>query len=92
MPRVRVKYLNFYYTITRKKDEYIEFDKSFTLGQLLNILSGKYEPKFSEVIFNKEYKLKTNIWIMVDHRVTNDLEAELKDGDVVMFSLPLCGG
>ena len=92
MPRVRVKYLNFYYTITRKKDEYIEFDKSFTLGQLLITLSGRYGQKFSEAIFNKEKKLKTSIWIMVDRGVTNDLEAELKDGDVVMFSLPLCGG
>ncbi len=92
MPRVKVKYLNFYYTITLNKEEYIEFDEPFTLRQLLNTLSERYGSKFSEVIFNKENKLKTNIWIMVDRGVSNDLEAELKDGAVVIFSLPLSGG
>ena len=66
MPRVKVKYLNFYYTITLNKEEYIEFDEPFTLRQLLNTLSERYGSKFSEVIFNKENKLKTNIWIMVE--------------------------
>ena len=92
MPRVKVKYLNLYYTITRKKEEYIEFDKSFTLGQLLNTLSGRYSLKFKEVIFNKKNKIKKTVLIVVDRAVTNDLETRLKDGSVVMLSLPISGG
>ncbi len=92
MPRVKVTYLNIYYTITRNREEYIEFDEPFTLGQLLNTLSERYGSKFNRVIFKNDNKLKRAIWIMVNRVVTSDLEVKLKDSTEVIFSLPLSGG
>lgn len=92
MPGVRIKYLNFYYTITRKQEEYIAFDKSLPLWQLLNTLSERYGQTFRDALLDMNNKLKPNSLIMVDRKVINNLGVELKDGGVVMISLALCGG
>ena len=92
MPRVKVKYLNVHYDITRRKEEYIAFEDSLTLRELLDKVSRSYTPKFRDSILDKENKLKPHVWIMLNRQVTKDLETDLKDGDVVVFSLPIVGG
>ncbi len=92
MPRVKVKYLNVYYSITRKEQEYIEFDGRITLGELLNRVSLSYKSKFIDLILDEENKLKPHVWMLINQEREKNLQRELKDGEVVVFSLPIVGG
>ena len=92
MHRIRVKYLNIYYDLTRKREEFVAFDDYLTLGELLNKISGNYKPKFRDSVLDKENKLIPHVWVLLNRRVTKDLETELKDGDLVVLGLPLVGG
>lgn len=92
MKRVKVKYLNVYYTITHKEEEFIEFDDSLTLRELIDKVSRNYKPKFRDSILDKENKLRPHAWILVNRELAKDLEKELKDGEMIVFSLPIIGG
>ncbi len=92
MYRVKVKYLNVYYSITGKKEELIEFDDSLTLGELLEKVARSHKSKFRDFIFDDENKLRSYVWIFLNRERAKDLSRELKDGEVVVFSLPIVGG
>ncbi|MDP6178467.1 MAG: MoaD/ThiS family protein [Desulfatiglandales bacterium] len=92
MYRVKVKYLNVYYSITGKKEELIEFDDSLTLGELLEKAARSNKPKFRDFIFDDGNKLRSYVWIFLNRERTKDFSRELKDGEVVVFSLPIVGG
>ena len=78
--------------MTRKEEEFIEFNDTMTLGRLLNKVAGIYGPKFRDVIFDEGKRLKPHAWILVNKQREKDLNRELKDGAVVVFSLPIVGG
>ncbi len=78
--------------MTRKKEEFIEFNDTMTLGRLLDKVAGAYGPKFRNTIFDEEKRLKPHVWILVNKQREKDPERELKDGEVVVFSLPIVGG
>ena len=92
MKKIKVKYLNIYYTITRKKEDSVEFDGSLTLRELVNKLSQSYKPEFRDAILDGENKLKPHAWILVNGELAKNLEMTLKDGEVIVFSLPIAGG
>jgi molybdopterin converting factor small subunit len=92
LSRIKVKYLNVYSGMTRKKQEFIEFNDTMTLGRFLEKVSGVYGPKFRDVIFDEENRLRPHAWILVNKQREKDLERQLKDGEVVVFSLPIVGG
>ena len=92
MPQVKVKYLNVYYSMTRKEEEFIAFDDPFTLGDLLDKVSKLYKAKFRDSIFDEENNLKPHAWILIDKEREKDLKRRLKGGEVVVFSLPVVGG
>ena len=92
MSKVRIRYLNFYLRITRKKEEYFEFDDPFTLGQLLTHLSKRYGPEFTELILKNDNTLREDSWIMIGSKIANDVNTMLNDDEEIMFSLPLGGG
>lgn len=92
MPAVKVKYLNVYYSVTRKDVETFEFDPGFTLGELLTRVSRTHKPKFRDLILDDKNRLKPHVWILINKERTTDLQRELKDGEVVVFSLPIVGG
>jgi len=89
---IKVKYLNIYYTITRKKEEFIEFNESLTLRELVDKLSRGYKPEFRDAILDGENKLKPHAWILVNGELAKNLEMKLKDEEVIVFSLPITGG
>lgn len=92
MPRVKVKYLNVHYSLTRKKEEFIEFQGALTLRELLNEVTRRYKSVFRDSILDGENRLKPHVWILINQEVIRELETTLKDGDVVVFSLPIAGG
>jgi molybdopterin converting factor small subunit len=92
MPNVKVKYLNVYYSITRKAEETIKFDGQLTLGELLAGVCRSYASKLRELVLDENNQLKPHTWIMINKEREKNLQRELKDGDVVVFSLPIVGG
>lgn len=92
MPRVKVKYLNVHYSLTRMKEEFIEFQGALTLRELLNEVTRRYKSVFRDSILDGENRLKPHVWILINQEVIRELETTLKDGDVVVFSLPIAGG
>ena len=92
MARIKVKYLNVYYSVTRKQAEYIEFDGRLSLGELLTRVCGKYGSKLRDLVLDEDDKLKPHAWILVNQEREKDLQRELMDGEVVVFSLPIVGG
>ena len=92
MARIKVKYLNIYYTTTRKSEEVVEFSESPTLMELIERLSTTYKSEFRDKVLDGENKLKPHAWILVNGLPTRDLQTKLKDGEVVVFSLPVTGG
>ena len=92
MPKIKVKYLNVYFSTTRKQEEYIEFDGRLTLGELLTGACRRHGPELQELIFDEENRLKPHAWILVNQEREKSLERELMDGAVVVFSLPIVGG
>ena len=57
MPGVRVWYVDVFFTCACTRRDQMTSYESFTPGQLLSILSGRYGPKFIETGFNKEVPL-----------------------------------
>ena len=92
MNRVKLKYLNVYYSMTGKEEEFIAFEDPLTLIELLERVSRNYPPKFKDAILDEENRLKPHAWILVNQERTKDLERELMDGEVIVFSLPIVGG
>jgi molybdopterin converting factor small subunit len=92
MAKIKVKYLNVYYRVTRKQEEFIEFDGRLTLGEALTIACRRYGPKLKDLILDEESKLKPHAWMLVNQEREKDLQRELMDGEVVVFSLPIVGG
>ena len=92
MERIKIKYLNIYYTITRKKEESIEFPESPTLRELIEKLSTNYKSEFRDNVMDGENKIKPYAWVLVNGLPTKNLQMRLKDGEVVVFSLPIIGG
>jgi len=92
MERIKVKYLNIYYTITRKKEEFVEFGESPTLRELVDKLATSYRSEFRDNVMDEEGRLKPYAWILVNGMPAKDLEMKIKDGEVVVFSLPITGG
>ena len=92
MAKIKVKYLNVYYHITRKQEEIIEFDGMLNLGELLARVCGKYGIKLRDLVFDEAGKLKPHTWILVNKEREKDTGRELYDGEVVVFSLPIVGG
>lgn len=92
MKRIKVKYLTVYYTLTRKKEEYIKFEGELTLRELLDRVSQKYGPKFRDYVMDEENRPKPYVWIFLNREREKDLERKLEDGEVVVFGLPIVGG
>ncbi|MBU2497489.1 MAG: MoaD family protein [Proteobacteria bacterium] len=92
MGRIRVKYLNVYHDLTGKKEEFIDFEESLTLGELVERVTESSHPKFRDSILDEVKRLKPHVWILVNRAHVNDFERVLKDGDVVVFSFPPMGG
>jgi molybdopterin converting factor small subunit len=92
MPRVKVKYLNVYSGLTKKKEEWWDLVEPFTLENLLDTIFRKYGPKLENVVMTDEHRLNPHVWILVNQDRKTHLNLVLKDGDKVVFSFPLMGG
>lgn len=93
--QVTVRYYGFFSTVTRKLYETLEVIEGQRVKDLIEILSGKYGYKFSQLCFirplysDKEY---ANICLNVldlnsIQKFPRGLETILKEGDTVSFGV-----
>lgn len=93
--QVTVRYYGFFSTVTRKLYETLEVIEGQRVKDLIEILSGKYGYKFSQLCFirplysDKEY---ANICLNVldlnnIQKFPQGLETTLKEGDTVSFGV-----
>ena len=92
MGRIKVKYLNVYWTLTGKKEEFIDFHGGLTLGELLRKLFQAYGTRFKDTIADEKNRVKPHVWILVNQERVKDLDTKLMNTDTVVFSLPPMGG
>ncbi len=80
--------------IAGEKERILEFNKSLTVFEALNILSDFYGERFKERIFKEENPVENFIILVngVNIKNLNDMKTQLKDGDEVSIFPPVGGG
>jgi molybdopterin converting factor small subunit len=79
--------------MTSRTTEEISFDtRNVILLDLIQYLGEKYGNKFRQSIISRDEKKKKSVMIIINGFPMNDLSAKLKNGDSIVFLLPLAGG
>lgn len=92
MPRINVEYLPLLPEITGKRRETLEMEKT-TLQGLLEVLDGKYGKGWRDTVRGKEGKaISPHILVVINGRLSRDMQHTLSDGDVVVFTPGVSGG
>ena len=91
--RLKIKLLRPFSEAVGKSDLEIDFDEN-TLNDLLKFLVNKY-PKLEKEFFKKNYELTEYIGIFVNDKPLSALkgiDTILKNGDEILFFMPISGG
>lgn len=90
---LKIKFLRPFSEATGKSELEIDID-GHTLTDLLKILVNRY-PKLEKEFFTNKDELTEYICIFVNDKsisVLNGLDTELKNGDNLLFFIPVSGG
>lgn len=93
MIKVKIKFLRPFSEITGKSKLEIDIDGQ-TLTELLKLLVNRY-PKLEKEFFTNKDDLTEYICIFVNDKpisALNGLDTELKNGDNLLFFIPVSGG
>jgi len=69
-----------------------ELNADFTLKSVLDYLAYKYGKDFKEIVNSKTGLIDTNTLVMLNGQSVRKTDVPLKDGDVIMISVPIGGG
>lgn len=69
-----------------------ELNSSSSLKSLLEELANKYGKEFRNVLNPKTGLIETDTLVMLNGKSMRNPDAPLKDGDVVMITVPIGGG
>ena len=90
---IKLKLLRPFSEIVGKKEIKIDFNGT-TLNNLLKYLIEKY-PNLKNELFTKNDELTEYICIFINDKpasALNDLESKIKEGDEILFFIPISGG
>ncbi len=93
--KIKVKFFTSLREITDKKVDEIQLKNAITVEELLAILSEKYGKKFREYIYNKKGTVQDFLSFLVNGKninVLQELDTELKQGDILAIIPPVGGG
>ena len=91
--KLKIKLLKPFSNAVGKKEIEVDFIGS-NLKDLLRLLVDRY-PKLKEEFYTKTDELSEYICMFVNDKpisALNELETELKDGDEILFFVPVSGG
>jgi MoaD family protein len=91
--KLLVKLLRPFSEIVGKKELELEFDDG-TISNLLESMVDKY-PKLKDELYTKEDRVSEYVCIFVNDKplsALNGVDTRLKDGDEVLFFIPVSGG
>ena len=77
-------------TKIRKIIEHINDECTF--GEILAELARKYAKDFDKVINPQTGKISNDILVMLNGKGIREIDEKIKNGDVLLFSLPVGGG
>jgi MoaD family protein len=63
-----------------------------TLGEVLNELARKYGKDFKTIVDSKTRQIGTETLVMLNGQSMRKTDVQLKDGDIIMISVPIGGG
>ena len=91
--KIKIKLLRPYSEIVGKKELDIDFSGS-TLNDLINYLINKY-PKLKSELYTENNEITEYVCIFVNDKPASalkELETKIKEGDEILFFVPLSGG
>jgi len=91
--KIKIKLLRPFSEIVGKKELEIDFNGT-TLNNLLTYLADKY-PKLKNELYTKNDELTDYVCIFVNDKpasALNELETKIRDGDEILFFVPISGG
>lgn len=69
-----------------------EVDSGSTLEDLMNRLARRYGEPFDEIITSERGEISREVVVMVNGKSVRKTNVVLRDGDVVMITVPFGGG
>jgi len=78
--------------IAGKKEITQELNTDTTLRTVLEELSRKYGKDFKEIIDSKTGQISADTLVMLNGQGVKKTDMQLKNGDVIMISVPIGGG
>jgi len=91
--RVRVKYIpEILQSITGVSEEEVAVGENATLRDLIETIIHAHGEKLRAWLLSEKRELAENILVFVNGEVATKLERRLRDGDVVVITIPFNGG
>lgn len=69
-----------------------ELNPNATLGDVLDNLAQRYDKDFKQIIDPKTGQINIDTLVMLNGQSVRKTNVQLKDGDIVMISVPIGGG
>jgi MoaD family protein len=91
--KLKIKFLKPFSDAVDKGELELDFN-GITLGELLKVLLDRY-PKLKTEFYTKTNELSENMCIFVNDKPTsalNGIKTKLKNGDELIFFIPISGG
>ncbi len=78
--------------VAGKREVVRELDDGSTLRVLLDKLARDYGRDFNQILDSHSGQVSTDALVMVNGQSMRKTDVQIKDGDVVMISVPIGGG
>jgi len=78
--------------IAGKREITHDLNLNTTLQTVLDELAGKYGKDFKQIVDPKNGQIGVDTLVMLNGQSLRKTDVQLKDGDVIMISVPIGGG
>lgn len=90
--QVKVLFHAMFKEVAGKREVVQELNTDATLRVVLDELARKYGKDFKEILDQKTGLINADTLVMVNGQGVKKTDVQLKDGDVIMISVPIGGG
>jgi len=90
--QVKVLFHAMFKEVAGKREVVQELNTDATLRAVLDELARKYGKDFKEILDAKTGLINADTLVMINGQGVKKTDVQLKDGDVIMISVPIGGG